>query len=198
MRRASLREQYGDSVMEVELWHGTDCSALSKLLQHGLQPPSDTAPSDSCPSSGRLHTTLCSTACNLCCEPHEWNRCHMYGLGVYLADIAVKSHAYVRPVNEEGEKKYSLLRCRVLLGNPYCIEGDKKHRNSLHDYCQCQNPRAEMESPPQSWIPWASHDSFVVRGSSKRRGYGTNYNEYIVFHPYQILPLYRVDYVLEG
>merc|ERR1712100_978359 len=58
MRRALLREQYGDSVMEVELWHGTDCSALGKMLQHGLQPPSDTAPSDSCPSSGPLHTTL--------------------------------------------------------------------------------------------------------------------------------------------
>lgn len=193
MRRASLREMHGDSVLEVELWHGTNCKAIEDLLQHGLHPPADSEPSTSCPISGGkdMHTTLCGTSCELCHRPHKWKRCHMYGLGVYLADIAAKSHAYVRPKGNI----YSLLRCRVCLGNPFCIETDKLHRDSLHDFCRCQDPTADIVNGSQQWVPWATYDSFVVRGSPRaRQGFGAHCNEYIVFHPYQILPLYCVDY----
>lgn len=42
------------------------------------------------------------------------------------------------------------------------------------------------------------HDAFFVRGLSgaQKAGLGVFNNEYVVFQPYQILPLYRVDYVL--
>merc|ERR1712093_748143 len=43
-----------------------------------------------------LCTTLCGTDCSHCCKEHKWGKCHMYGLGVYLADLAQKSHRYVR------------------------------------------------------------------------------------------------------
>merc|ERR1712224_818752 len=127
-RRGFLHDKHGFAV-EKELWHGTNCNALSELLTHGLQPPSDTQPSEECPRSGGkgLCTTLCGTDCSHCREPHAWNRCHMYGLGVYLADQAAKSHRYVRqPADDEsqGRKVYSLIRCRVVLGNPYLIEGN--------------------------------------------------------------------------
>merc|ERR1719223_785296 len=96
-RRTFLTQKHGFAV-EKELWHGTNCKAIHELLTHGLQPPSDTMPSDRCPVSGGkgLCTSLCSTACRHCTEPHDWNKCHMYGLGVYLADLAQKSHRYVR------------------------------------------------------------------------------------------------------
>merc|ERR1711918_327385 len=90
------------SLFEVELWHGTNCNVLPELLRHGLQPPADSEPSDACDkcANKRLHTTLCSNRCQHCCRPHTWDRCHMYGMGVYLADLALKSHAYVRPTKE--------------------------------------------------------------------------------------------------
>merc|ERR1712115_173483 len=83
---------------EKDLWHGTNCGALDEVFTHGLQPPSDSRPSDACPVSGGrgLCTTLCSTSCPHCVEPHVWSKCHMYGSGVYLADVSSKSHRYVQ------------------------------------------------------------------------------------------------------
>merc|ERR1711998_80153 len=79
------------------LYHGTNNNILDTLYQHGLQPPSDTQASEQCPTSGRkgLCTSLCNNDCKYCTEKHEWSKCHMYGLGIYLADMAQKSHRYV-------------------------------------------------------------------------------------------------------
>merc|ERR1719188_890644 len=122
-RRRFIHEKQGFAV-EKELWHGTSCEALPTLLTHGLQPPSDTRPSDDCALSGGkgLCTSLCGTDCSHCKEPHNWNKCHMYGLGVYLADLAQKSHRYVR--EPEGGRTYVMIRCSVILGNPFLIDGD--------------------------------------------------------------------------
>merc|ERR1719410_1710171 len=49
--RKFLTEKNGGA-LEKELWHGTNCKALPDLFTHGLQPPSDTRPSDECPISG--------------------------------------------------------------------------------------------------------------------------------------------------
>merc|ERR1719188_1718647 len=53
-----------------------------------------------------LCTTLCSTSCERCKEPHHWHRCHMYGLGIYLADLPAKSHRYVRAPLEVSSEQY--------------------------------------------------------------------------------------------
>jgi len=318
-RRNFLTQKHGFAV-EKELWHGTSCKAIGELLTHGLQPPSDAMPSDECPISGGkgLCTSLCGTACKHCREPHAWNKCHMYGLGVYLADLAQKSHRYVRapelrvvdasadtpvsgigasirgldgdlwgrvvadngscwqlesgriakkategarwnwdlprqslpygvgayilggdwsswgrvvadegtcwrlesgriakkenegirwwwdetsPVAAESEERlvYSMLWCRVCLGSPYLIEGNLLGSSSMHDVCWCQDPSEQLETVADEWNVASGHDAFYVRGLSgaQRAGLGVYNSEYIIFQPFQVLPLYRVDYVIE-
>lgn len=201
-RRGFLHDKQGFA-MEMELWHGTNCKSIPELLLHGLQPPSDTRAGDACSVSGGkgLCTTLCGTKCPHCTEPHVWHKCHMYGLGVYLADEAAKSHRYVRqPVEDEseGRKVYSLIRCRVVLGNPYLIEGNLLQPDAMHDMVWCQNPSEALETVAESWSIAKGHDAFYVRGQAgmQKAGLGVHNSEYVVFHPYQMLPLFRVDYVL--
>jgi len=282
-RRAFLKDKHRFAV-EKELWHGTNCKVLPELLTHGLQPPADTQPSEKCPRSGGkgLCTTLCGADCQHCSSPHEWDCCHMYGLGVYLADLAQKSHRYVREpcakraetqtqhvwqtvlagkwchfrtdLQEEFEDAYnahhkiyrfasrgwqyhldfdrmvqtnlstgrerslrrvdsehadasassckdvfSMIRCRVCLGNPYLIEGNLLKGDAMHSMCWCQDPADALESSAEPWSVASGHDSFYVRGLAgmQKAGLGVHNSEYIVFHPYQILPMYQVDYVLE-
>eukprot|EP00662_Eupelagonemidae_sp_cell21_P030988 gene30989-28950_t len=38
-----------ETVMEQELWHGTHTAAVTHMLSHGLQPPSDISAADACP-----------------------------------------------------------------------------------------------------------------------------------------------------
>lgn len=217
-RQGFLKDKHG-FVVEKELWHGTNCKALPELLAGGLQPPSDTRPSEACPRSGGkgLCTTLCGTDCPHCVEPHVWGRCHMYGLGIYLADMAQKSHRYVREPALESDplaaaspggrhasdssrtrRVYSMLRCRVCLGNPYLIEGNLLKAEAMHNVCWSEDPSNMLESCAEEWSVAKGHDSFFIRGQagSQKAGLGVHNNEYVVFQPYQILPLYRVDYVL--
>lgn len=308
-RRNFLTQKHGFTE-EKELWHGTNCLAIPELLTHGLQPPSDTRPSENCLKSGGkgLCTTLCGTDCKHCKDPHDWAKCHMYGLGVYLADLAQKSHRYVReperrtvasgcigqgvgacirglngelwgrvveeqdnvwllesgriakketqglkwqwepalisrgvgvyirglqgelwgqvvaeeptcwrldsgrvakketeglrwnwePSAQEEADVYSMLFCRVCLGNPYLIEGNLLAPSGMHDVCWCQDPSEQLETVAEEWSNARGHDSFYVRGlnGAQRAGLGVYNSEYIVFQPFQVLPLYRVDYVL--
>jgi len=193
-RRAFLYSKQGFAV-EKELWHGTSVDALPTLLQHGLQPPADSMASDACPVSGNkgLCTTLCGTDCAHCTQAHTWGRCHMYGLGVYLADSAQKSHQYVRGARGSV---HSMLVCRVCLGNPYLIEGNLLSGSAMHDLCACQDPSEYLESLAEDWGVANGHDSYYVKGQSgsQKLGLGVQNSEYIVFQPFQILPLYRVDY----
>lgn len=318
-RRTFLTQKHGFA-LEKELWHGTNCKAIPELLTHGLQPPSDTKPSDRCPISGGkgLCTTLCGTECPHCTDAHVWHKCHMYGLGVYMADVAQKSHRYVRQpelkevatvgpgsgvgatiqgatgevwgkvVADQGNcwlldsmriakketegvrwswmrsgsncssgvgasilgadwsvwgkvvadgghcwrldsgrmaKKenesikwwwdeesagaaaagceverevYSMLWCRVCLGSPYLVEGNLLSASAMHDVCWCQDPSEQLETLADEWNVASGHDAYYVRGLSgmQRMGLGVYNSEYIVFQPFQILPLYRVDYVI--
>lgn len=200
-RRKFIYDKQGFAV-EKELWHGTSCEALPTLLKHGLQPPADTEPSDSCPVSGRkgLCTTLCGTECVHCTKQHRWNRCHMYGLGVYLADVAAKSHQYVRmPKRDQaGRQVYSMLRCKVCLGNPYLVEGNLLQSAAMHDKCWCQDPSEALETLAEEWSTGKGHDAYYIKGQAgkQKHGLGVHNNEYVVFQPYQILPLYRVDYIV--
>eukprot|EP00929_Paragymnodinium_shiwhaense_P071328 TRINITY_DN3627_c0_g1_i1.p1 TRINITY_DN3627_c0_g1~~TRINITY_DN3627_c0_g1_i1.p1 ORF type:complete len:984 (-),score=144.64 TRINITY_DN3627_c0_g1_i1:280-3231(-) len=294
-RRGFMQDKHGFAV-EKELWHGTNCKTLPNLLTHGLQPPSDMEPAEECPVSGGkgLCTTLCGNSCRHCRAPHEWARCHMYGLGVYMADLAHKSHRYVRepcsaseydgPVAERsgpvwqimlgdawysydirkqreierayqagnawytmskreggykldfdmmmqideelgeawpfrrlehaedddsaqpqtaagaaGPRVYSMLRCRVLLGNPYLIEGNLLKDDAMHNMCWCQDPSESLESAAESWCTQKGHDAFFIRGQAgaQKHGLGVYNSEYVLFHPYQILPMYQIDYVVD-
>jgi hypothetical protein len=118
----------------------------------------------------------------------------MYGLGVYMADLAQKSHGYVR--RSKDSSVYSMLRCRVLLGNPYLIEVNLLSGSAMHDLCWCRDPSEYLETLSEDWCVAKGHDSYYVKGQagSQKHGLGVHNNEYIVFQPYQILPLYKVDY----
>jgi hypothetical protein len=134
--RAYLATKHMEEPAVQELYHGTNNKILDILYQHGLQPPSDTQASEKCPKSGGkgLCTTLCNNSCVHCTQKHEWDRCHMYGLGIYLADMAQKSHRYVSQpeVNKSGRQTYRMVVCSVL-GKCCQVEGHLKTKDAMHD-----------------------------------------------------------------
>lgn len=94
---------------------------------------------------------------------------------------------------------YSMLRCRVVLGSPYLIEGNLLEGQAMHDLCWCRDPTDMLETTADEWNIGKGHDSYYVRGQlgAHKLGLGVHNNEYIIFQPYQVLPMYQVDYVLE-
>jgi len=130
-----------------ELYHGTNNNILDILYKHGLQPPSDTQASDRCPKSGGkgLCTTLCNNDCTYCTEKHEWNKCHMYGLGIYLADMAQKSHRYVSQpkTSNSGRQTYRMVVCSVL-GKSFQVEGHLRAPDAMHDIVNVRSLTEEM------------------------------------------------------
>merc|ERR1712048_114909 len=130
--RKYLSNKHGEEPAVQELYHGTNNNILDILYTHGLQPPSDMKPSDRCPISGGkgLCTSLCTNDCRYCTERHDWGRCHMYGLGIYLADMAEKSHRYTQ--RAQGKRTYRMVVCSVL-GKAFQIEGYLKGNQIMHD-----------------------------------------------------------------
>merc|ERR1712100_427954 len=122
-----MGEKNGEAPREVELYHGTNNRILETVYTHGLFPPSDMEAAEDCPVSGGkgLRTSLCNNDCKYCTQPHRWEHCHMYGLGIYLADIAQKSHRYIsQPCNSrDGRQRYRMVLCSVLMGRTLMIEG---------------------------------------------------------------------------
>jgi len=92
-----------------------------------------------------------------------------------------------------------MLRCRVCLGNPFLIEGNLMRSDAMHNMVWCQDPTDALDSSAESWNIAKGHDAFYVRGlaGAQKSGLGVYNSEYIVFQPYQIMPLYQVDYVIE-
>merc|ERR1712151_665743 len=131
-----LTTKHIDEPAEQELYHGTNNNILDVLYTHGLQPPSDTNASDACPVSGGkgLCTTLCDNTCKYCVEKHEWHRCHMFGLGVYLGDMAQKSHRYVSAAapREDGSHECKMLLCSVLFGDALQVQGHLRCSDAMH------------------------------------------------------------------
>jgi hypothetical protein len=143
--RQYLANKHREEPKVRELYHGTNNNILDVLYQHGCKPPSDIQASDKCPVSGGkgLCTTLCNNDCKYCTEKHEWSRCHMFGLGIYLADMAQKSHRYVsQPRTVGGRRQYRMIVCSVL-GRAFKIEGHLKHAEAMHDVPQVRALDAE-------------------------------------------------------
>merc|ERR1712137_622109 len=118
-----------------ELYHGTNCNILDLIYKHGIQPPADYNADDRCPISGKkgLHTSLCNNDCKFCTQKHEWKKCHMYGLGIYLADLSQKSNRYVsQPKLVNGKERYRMIVTSVL-GKSFQVEGHLKKDRCMHD-----------------------------------------------------------------
>jgi len=129
--RRWLADKHGEEPAVQELYHGTNNKILDILYTHGLMPPSDMEPSPSCPVSGNngLCTSLCTNSCKYCTRKHEWNKCHMYGLGIYLGDMSQKSNRYV---SQPENGRYKMIICSVL-GKSYEIDGFLKADRTMHD-----------------------------------------------------------------
>lgn len=208
--REYLQTKHGEEPAVRELYHGTNNNILDVLYQHGLQPPSDTSPSDDCPVSGKkgLCTTLCNNDCKFCTKKHEWSRCHMYGLGIYLGDLAQKSHRYCsQPENRRGgRRRYRMIICSVL-GKAFKLEGYLRTDRSMHDVV---NHRAIQEEELAEMIEpchvqggsdpmhvCEKSDLLFVQGLGHahcRPGFSVINSEYIAFHPHQCLPKYEIVY----
>jgi len=162
--RDYLRTKHMEEPAVQELYHGTNNNILDTLYQHGLQPPSDMEPNESCPVSGGkgLCTSLCDNTCKYCTEKHTWKRCHMYGLGIYLGDMSQKSHRYVsQPKMSGGRRRYRMIVCSVL-GKSFQIEGHLRDGKGMHDVV---NVRALDEEELDSLIePCNAGDSGATRG----------------------------------
>merc|ERR1711871_647642 len=134
--RKYLTNKHMEEPAVQELYHGTNNNILDTLYQHGLQPPSDRDASDACPVSGGkgLCTALCDNTCTYCTKRHEWKRCHMYGLGIYLGDMSQKSHRYCSQpkMSKRGRPTYKMIICSVL-GKSFQIEGHLKSGTCMHD-----------------------------------------------------------------
>jgi len=199
-----------------ELYHGTNNNIHAMLFKHGLQPPSDRQASEDCPVSGGkgLCTTLCDNTCKFCTEKHEWNRCHMFGLGIYLADIAQKSHRYVsqpeqlhRGHNLPLVKSYRMVICSVL-GRAFKVEGHLKCADAMHDVV---NARALNKADMDGMVEPCCASSKAAKGGDVlaeksdmlfvqglggmcRPGLSVFNSEYVAFHPHQCLPKYEITY----
>jgi hypothetical protein len=149
--RKYLRTKHMAEPPVQELYHGTNNNILGILYKHGLQPPSDMEPSDECPISGGkgLCTSLCNNDCQFCIKKHTWKKCHMFGLGIYLADMAQKSHRYCsQPRRNGGKDVYRMVICEVL-GKSYKLEGHLRDGTAMHDVVTV---RSCAEEDIDKWI----------------------------------------------
>jgi len=210
--RQYLSTKHGEEPTVRELYHGTNNNILDVLYTHGLQPPSDVSASDACPVSGGkgLCTTLCGNDCRHCTKKHEWNKCHMFGLGIYLADIAQKSHRYCsQPENaRSGRRLFRMVVCSVL-GRAFTVDGHLRRKEAMHDVVTVrtlqEDDLAEMIEPRcrpcaadmngMAEVAEKSDLMFVQGlGCGCRPGFSVVNSEYIAFHPHQCLPKYEVTY----
>jgi len=146
--RRYLTDKHGEEPAVQELYHGTNNNITDILYTHGLRPPSDMEPDPRCPISGNkgLCTSLCNNSCTFCTKKHEWKRCHMYGLGIYLADMAQKSHRYISAPSSRGT--YKMIICSVL-GKSFEVEGYLTGDRCMHDVTDV---RSLTEEDMDSWI----------------------------------------------
>eukprot|EP00931_Biecheleriopsis_adriatica_P033445 TRINITY_DN19409_c0_g3_i1.p1 TRINITY_DN19409_c0_g3~~TRINITY_DN19409_c0_g3_i1.p1 ORF type:complete len:1373 (-),score=316.79 TRINITY_DN19409_c0_g3_i1:99-4079(-) len=223
--KSYLKEKNGGEPQILELYHGTNNKILDDVYTHGLSPPSDTKASENCKISGGkgLCTTLCDNNCTHCTERHSWDKCHMFGLGIYLADLAAKSHRYCSepaPAASTGKRsRFRMIACSVAVGKTLEVEGHLKEGSAMHDVFSLRGLwTGDLEAlvkpldatgygknktkPPaavkgcEDGTPIEQHDLLFVKGlgSSSRPGVSVHNSEYISFHPYQCLPRYEIVY----
>mmetsp|Transcript_50943 Transcript_50943/g.162995 ORF Transcript_50943/g.162995 Transcript_50943/m.162995 type:complete len:1120 (+) Transcript_50943:53-3412(+) len=204
--RQYLRNKNKEEPTMREFYHGTNNNILPVLFTHGLQPPSDFRASDDCPVSGGkgLCTSLCNNDCKHCVERHEWDRCHMFGLGIYLADLSQKSHRYCShpEVLPNGRRRFRMVLCSVL-GRALEVAGHLKSGSAMHDVPNVRalgSDLAEMIEPHRCCLPdkeaVEQADILAIKGLGChcRPGFSVVNSEYIAYHPYQCLPKYQITY----
>lgn len=201
--RRYLTEKNGAAPRQVELYHGTNVKILDGVYRHGLFPPSDVDASEDCPVSGGkgLRTSLCDNSCKFCTRRHAWDRCHMFGLGIYLGDLAQKSHCYVSGLG--ADRIHRMVVCSVLFGDALQLEGHLASGEAMHDVFSLRAlgpdvlPKMVTSVGAEGGRTRVDQkDILFVKGLGGccRPGLSVFNSEYISFHPYQCLPLYEIAY----
>jgi len=127
----------------------------------------------------------------------------MYGLGIYLADIAAKSHRYVSmPDQVGGRSQYHMLVCEVVASQTLHLKGHLRRGDAMHDVPSLRTVWGDdlpqmvdiIGKPPQESVE--QMELLYVEGlrSGCRPGFSVFNSEYISFHPYQCLPRYQITY----
>ena len=171
------------SNFEPYLYHGTTEQALNSIMTYGINIPSDYKADPTCPVSGKLPISICKNDCKLCTQArHCWGNCHMYGLGAYFADKSVKSDRYVYDTNGAKDHKTGrkMLVCKLFPGKVKTIDTHLNKQDQHHD----------------DILPPSGYDSVFAKGlgSNAKVGFSVINSEFIIFHPYQCLPLYLITY----
>mmetsp|Transcript_33836 Transcript_33836/g.110716 ORF Transcript_33836/g.110716 Transcript_33836/m.110716 type:complete len:211 (-) Transcript_33836:257-889(-) len=130
--------------------------------------------------------------------------CHMFGLGIYLADLSQKSHRYCSQPEllPNGRRRFRMVLCSVL-GRALEVAGHLKYKEAMHDVCNVRavgDELKDMIEPHCCSVP-SKHavegaDLLAVKGlgGAVRPGYSVVNSEYIAYHPYQCLPKYQITY----
>jgi len=200
--RQYLRQKNHEEPTVRELYHGTNNRILQIVYQHGLQPPSDCKASEFCSMSGGkgLSTTLCNVTCKRCVERHHWDHCHMFGLGIYLAENAAKSHRYV---SETIGNKHRMIVCSVL-GRALEIKGHLTETHAMHDVPNMRYLDGRLEDMIEPLnelqdVTVEHYDLIFMKGLCHERKPGLSVfnSEYIAFHPHQCLLKYQITYEVD-
>merc|ERR1711972_521823 len=135
----------------------------------------------------------------------------MFGLGIYLADVAQKSHRYCSQpkVSGSGKRQFRMVVCSVL-GRAFTIDGYLRQNAAMHDVVNVralqEDDLAEMIEPRCSPCESAANvgmsetaeksDLLFIQGlgGACRPGFSVVNSEYIAFHPHQCLPKYEITY----
>lgn len=111
----------------------------------------------------------------------------MWGLGIYCAIDSSKSDIYVS--NQKGKKtdklKRKMLLCSVILGEAENVKV-LKTPGQMHDVvapAQGKHSIFAVGYKNQAAVPTANGNTLGVVN-----------DEYVVFHPHQIMPLYVIEY----
>merc|ERR1712039_442436 len=150
---------------------------LDTLFTHGLQPPSDFRASEKCP---------------------------VFGLGIYLADIAQKSHRYCSQpeVLPSGRRRFRMVLCSVL-GRALEVSGHLRCKDAMHDVPNVRALGDDLEkmiephhccAPDKDAVEHADMLFIKGLGGACRPGFSVVNSEYIAYHPYQCLPKYQITY----
>merc|ERR1711865_108967 len=130
-------------------------------------------------------------------------RCHMFGLGIYLADLSAKSHRYVS-MPKAGV--YRMLVCSVLTGSTLQLAGHLRCPDAMHDVDSIRSlwdgdmtSMMELQDGgAQDLAACEKQDLLFIPGlrEQSRPGASVYNSEYIAFHAYQVMPRYEISYTL--
>jgi len=124
----------------------------------------------------------------------------MFGLGVYCADMAAKSHRYVSAPGKVGNR---MVVCSVLSGHTLQVSGHLRRPDAMHDLDSLRSlwdgdlaEMVEFEGAAAATDRVEQQDLLLMEGlkGKARPGHSVINSEYIAFNTHQVMPRYEITY----